>query len=279
MADASSVSRRADIVRPVCSREVVTKRRYTKANNQTFTSEKFAKAFSVDFGRRGAAFYFWEGTSATRWEGVAPIERVIEGLLLRLPAVIASWRLPAVSAISAVATTITTASTTATVSAPAAAATPVATASAAVTATPAAASTTTATTTLGLRSRFVDYQVASAKILTVQRVDRAIGIVIIAQFNECKSTRLARETIPNQIDTRGSYTDLREILVKLIFRRGKRKIPDIELLHLPAPSARNPVASRGARRRRERRTRAVRVAEPPRARDRRFSGQGNRLEN
>src|ERR1700722_9466699 len=86
MADASSVSRRADIVRPVCSREVVTKRRYTKANNQTFTSEKFTKSFSVDFGRRGAAFYFWEGTSATRWEKVAPIERVIEGLLLRLPA-------------------------------------------------------------------------------------------------------------------------------------------------------------------------------------------------
>jgi hypothetical protein len=84
MADASSVSRRADIVRPVCSREVVTKRRYTKANNQTFTSEKFAKAFSVDFGRRGAAFYFWEGTSATRWEKVAPIERVIEGLLFAI---------------------------------------------------------------------------------------------------------------------------------------------------------------------------------------------------
>jgi hypothetical protein len=68
MADASSVSRCADIVRPVCSREVVTKRRYTKANNQNFTSEKFAKAFSVDFGRRGTAFYFWEGASATPWD-------------------------------------------------------------------------------------------------------------------------------------------------------------------------------------------------------------------
>jgi hypothetical protein len=40
---------------------------------------------------------------------------------------------------------------------------------------------------------------------------------------------------------------LREVLVNLIFRRGKRKIPNVELLHLPAPSARNPVASRGAR--------------------------------
>jgi hypothetical protein len=34
---------------------------------------------------------------------------------------------------------------------------------------------------------------------------------------------------------------LREPLVKLIVRRGKRKIPNVELLHLPAPSARNPV--------------------------------------
>jgi hypothetical protein len=186
--------------------------------------------------------------------------------------------LPAVSAVAAITTTISTASATATVSAPAAAATPVATTSAAITTATTAASTT-ATTAFGLRPRFVDHQVASAKILAVQRVDRAVGIVVIAQFNECKPTRLARETIPNQIDTRGSYTDLREILVKLIFRRGKRKIPDIELLHLPAPSARNPVASRGARRRRERRTRAVRVAELPRARDRRFSGQRNRLEN
>ena len=76
-ADASSVSRCADIVRPVCSSEAVTKRRYTTRNNQNFTSEKFAKAFPVEIGRRGAAFYFWEGASATRWDWVAPIERVL----------------------------------------------------------------------------------------------------------------------------------------------------------------------------------------------------------
>jgi hypothetical protein len=67
--DAASVSRCADIVRPVCAREVVTKRRYTKRNNQNFTSEKFAKTFSVEIRRRGTAFYFWESTSATRWDG------------------------------------------------------------------------------------------------------------------------------------------------------------------------------------------------------------------
>lgn len=47
--DAHSVSRRADIVRPVCSREVVTKRRYTTRNNQIFTSEKFAKTVFCGF--------------------------------------------------------------------------------------------------------------------------------------------------------------------------------------------------------------------------------------
>jgi hypothetical protein len=57
-ADASSISRCADIVRPVCSREVVTKRRYTTRNNQNFTSEKFAKAVPTEFRRRGATFYF-----------------------------------------------------------------------------------------------------------------------------------------------------------------------------------------------------------------------------
>jgi hypothetical protein len=67
-ADEYSASRCADIVRPVCSREIVTRRLYTTRNNQNFTSEKFAKTVSVEFGRRDAAFYFWEGTSATRWE-------------------------------------------------------------------------------------------------------------------------------------------------------------------------------------------------------------------
>jgi hypothetical protein len=63
-ADADSVSRRADIVRPFCSREVVTKRRYTTRNNQNFTSEKFAKALPVDFRRFQTQSYrvlLWEG--------------------------------------------------------------------------------------------------------------------------------------------------------------------------------------------------------------------------
>jgi hypothetical protein len=41
------------------------------------------KQLSVDFRRRATAFYFWEGTSATRWDEVAPIERVIERLLFQ----------------------------------------------------------------------------------------------------------------------------------------------------------------------------------------------------
>jgi hypothetical protein len=171
---------------------------------------------------------------------VAPIERVIEGLLKPLPTVstIAAVATTTISAASATATTAVSAATTTTAA--------VSTASAAITAATAAASTT-ATTTFGLRSRFVHHQVSSAKILTVQRIDRALRIFVTVYLNECKTARLARETIPNEIDTRGTDTDLREILCNLFIRRGKRKIANVELLHLPAPSARNPVASRGAR--------------------------------
>jgi hypothetical protein len=77
--------------------------------------------------------------------------------------------------------------------------------------------------------------------LTVQGIDRPVRVFVIGHFNEGEATRLSRETIADQIDTRRGYTDLREPFMKLIIRRGKRKIPNVELLHLPAPSARNPV--------------------------------------
>lgn len=94
---------------------------------------------------------------------------------------------------------------------------------------------------LGLRPSFVHDQVPPAEILTVQRINRAIRIFVVAHFHEGEPARLPRKTIADQIYTRGSYTDLRKPLMKLIVRRGKRKIPNVELLHLPAPSARNPV--------------------------------------
>jgi hypothetical protein len=84
-ADADSVSRRADIVRPFCSREVVTKRRYTTRNNQNFTSEKFAKALPVDFEVISDAelprFTFGRVLQRPAGMRAAPIERVIERLL------------------------------------------------------------------------------------------------------------------------------------------------------------------------------------------------------
>jgi hypothetical protein len=90
----------------------------------------------------------------------------------------------------------------------------------------------TAAAALCLGTCFVHYEVSSAKILTVQRVDGTIRIFVIAYFYEGESARLSRKPVANQIDARGSYTDLREPLVELVFRRGKRKITDIELLHL-----------------------------------------------
>jgi hypothetical protein len=117
----------------------------------------------------------------------------------------------------------------------------------------AAAVTTTASgppataATLSLRARLVYHQVPAAEILAVQGVDGAVGIFIALHFDEGKTARLSRETVTNQIDARGSNAYLREPFLKLFFRRRKRKIPNVELLHLPTPSARNPSESRGAR--------------------------------
>jgi hypothetical protein len=148
--------------------------------------------------------------------------------------------LPAISAVSA----ISAAPAAATMATSATAATTMATASAAITtaATPAAT-----TATLSLRPRLVYHQVPAAEILAVQGVDRAVSIFIALHFDEGKTARLSRETVTNQIDARGSNANLREPFLKLLFRRRKRKIPDVELLHLPTPSARNPSESRGAR--------------------------------
>src|SRR5712664_1978580 len=95
-----------------------------------------------------------------------------------------------------------------------------------------AAPATTAAAALCLGTCFIHHQVSSAKILTVQGIHRAIRIFVIGHFNEGEPARLSRKAIANQIDARGCYTDLRKPLVELLFRRGKRKITDIELLHL-----------------------------------------------
>jgi hypothetical protein len=130
--------------------------------------------------------------------------------------------LPAISAVAA----ITAAPATTTVAATSTAAT---TASAAI---PAAPATTTAAAALCLGTCFIHHKVSPPKILTVQGVHGAIRVFVIGHFNEGEPARLSCKTIANQIDARGSYTDLREPLVELLFRRGKRKITDIELLHL-----------------------------------------------
>jgi hypothetical protein len=95
-----------------------------------------------------------------------------------------------------------------------------------------AAPATAAAAALCLGTCFIHHEVSPAEILTVQGVHGAIRVFVIGHFNESEPARLSRKTITNQIDARGSYSDLREPLVELLFRRGKRKITDIELLHL-----------------------------------------------
>jgi hypothetical protein len=133
--------------------------------------------------------------------------------------------LPAIATVAAIsaasATTTVPATTTPT------ATTAMAAASAAVPSAPA-----TAATALRLGTCFIHHEVSPAEILTVQGVHRAIRVFVVGHFNEGESARLSRKTVANQIDARGSYTNLRKPLVELLFRRGKRKISDIELLHL-----------------------------------------------
>jgi len=140
--------------------------------------------------------------------------------------------LPAVAAVTTVAA-ITAASAATTTSA-----TIAATASATTTAAIASAPTA-ATRPLGLRTRFIHYQVPATKILTVEIGDRAIRFFIVRYFDEGKPPRLAREPIPNQIDCGRVDPYLSEPLLQLLFRCRKREISDVKLLHLGTPSARN----------------------------------------
>jgi len=103
-----------------------------------------------------------------------------------------------------------------------------------------------------LRPCFIHHQVASAEVLPVQRVHRAIRILVIVYFHEGEPARLPRKTVTNQIDSRGGDTDLRKPLLKLLLRSRKRKIPYIELLHLPNSFCPEPnCESRSAPKRRE----------------------------
>jgi hypothetical protein len=93
--------------------------------------------------------------------------------------------LPAVAAVAPV--TAIAAASAATTMATASAAT--ATAPTAVSAAPAAAAA------FCLRPCFIHHEVAPAEILAVQRIHRAIRIVIAIHFDKCETARLSRKTV------------------------------------------------------------------------------------
>jgi hypothetical protein len=102
--------------------------------------------------------------------------------------------LPAISAIAASITAIAATSAATTVATTSAA---TAASSAAVSAATTAASTAATTCTFCLRSCFIHHEISPAEILTIQRVHRAIRIVIAIHFHERESTRLPRKTVAN----------------------------------------------------------------------------------
>jgi len=89
-------------------------------------------------------------------------------------------KLPAVAAVAAITAVATPATTPA-----AAIATPAATTS---TTTAIAATPTTATRALRLRTRFVDDKVPAPEVLTVQAGHGAVGVLIVGDFDEGKTT-------------------------------------------------------------------------------------------
>jgi hypothetical protein len=183
--------------------------------------------------------------------------------------------LPTITAVS----TVSAAAAPAAVAASATTATPTTMAAAAAAITTTASATSTApAATLSLRPGFIDYEVPAAEILAVQRVDRAVGVFIALHFHEGKAAGLSREAITNEIDTRGSYANLCEPFLQLLFRRGKRKIADVELLHLPLllPGTQVRVAERAEGQLPFTGSRESRATA---GRDRHFSGQRHGLEN
>jgi hypothetical protein len=141
------------------------------------------------------------------------------------------------TATTAPATTATTSSSSATTAATAAAPPTIATTTTAITAATRAA--------FGLRLGFVDDQIASAKILTVQAGNGFLGVFVGRDFHESEAARLSGEAVTDKRDRRRSDSNLREPFVELVFCGGKRKVTDIELLHLRTPFVWNRRASCG----------------------------------
>jgi hypothetical protein len=108
--------------------------------------------------------------------------------------------LPAVSAVAAAAISAAPAPATMTTAATTTTAATMAAASAAISAATAAASPASTSAALGLWPGFVHNQVSTAKILTVQGVNRAIRIFVVGYFDKGEPAGLTGEAIADQID-------------------------------------------------------------------------------
>jgi hypothetical protein len=107
--------------------------------------------------------------------------------------------IPAISSVSAV---------------PAISAAPAATASATpAAATAVASATSTASAAFGLRPRFVDHQVPTAKVLPVQRIHCPVRFFIIVDFDKRKTARLPGKAVADEVHRRRIYSCLRKEIV------------------------------------------------------------------
>jgi hypothetical protein len=67
-----------------------------------------------------------------------------------------------------------------------------------------------ATSSALARTRFIDDDVPSHEVLAVERLNRAIRLLIVRNFDETEAPKLSRHLIANQCDTRSRNPRLRE---------------------------------------------------------------------
>lgn len=113
---------------------------------------------------------------------------------------------------------------------PAIAAAATTTATLTATATAAAKSTAAPAAMLGFRASFVYVERTAIQILTIEPVDRIIGLCIVRHFDERKTPGLTGVTVPDDVD--GVDTSVRlERRTKGVFGGPKAEITDKDIFH------------------------------------------------
>jgi hypothetical protein len=101
-----------------------------------------------------------------------------------------------------------------------------------------ASTAATAEGALFARPRFVYVQLAGPKISTIQRIDRALGFLIVAHLDESKAARAAGFTVRNDADAIHGPIRLKQA-THGVFARAEAQIANEYILQADTPSYSN----------------------------------------